>query len=62
MTGTVWPSMVICARKKSEEPRVSPVCWFPGDNGSWLILASVNGAPKNPAWYYNLTAHPDGTP
>ncbi|MBA2811181.1 nitroreductase family deazaflavin-dependent oxidoreductase [Streptomyces sp. KM273126] len=45
--------------KKSGEPRVSPVCWFPGDNGSWLIVASANGAPKNPAWYYNLAAHPD---
>jgi deazaflavin-dependent oxidoreductase (nitroreductase family) len=24
-----------------------------------LIVASANGAAKNPAWYYNLAAHPD---
>jgi deazaflavin-dependent oxidoreductase (nitroreductase family) len=22
-------------------------------------VASVAGAPKNPAWYYNIAAHPD---
>ncbi|PRC59029.1 nitroreductase family deazaflavin-dependent oxidoreductase, partial [Mycobacterium sp. ITM-2017-0098] len=25
----------------------------------WLIVASAAGAKKNPAWYYNLAAHPD---
>lgn len=44
--------------RKSGEPRVSPVCWFPGENGSWLIVASANGAARNPAWYHNLAAHP----
>jgi deazaflavin-dependent oxidoreductase (nitroreductase family) len=27
--------------------------------GSWLIVASANGAIGNPAWYYNIAAHPD---
>lgn len=22
-------------------------------------MASANGAPRNPAWYYNVAAHPD---
>ncbi|MFJ8026812.1 nitroreductase/quinone reductase family protein [Streptomyces sp. NPDC096311] len=43
---------------KSGRPRRSPVCWFPGEDGSWVIAASANGAAKNPAWYFNLAAHP----
>ena len=45
--------------RKSGLERTSPVGWFPGDGGSWLIVASAAGAPGNPAWYYNLAAHPD---
>jgi deazaflavin-dependent oxidoreductase (nitroreductase family) len=36
-----------------------PVGRFPGPDGSWLIVASAAGAARNPAWYHNLTAHPD---
>jgi len=39
--------------------RTNPVDWFPGQDGSWLIVASANGAAGNPAWYYNIAAHPD---
>jgi deazaflavin-dependent oxidoreductase (nitroreductase family) len=39
--------------------RTTPVGWFPGPGGSWLIVASANGAKRNPAWYYNLAGHPD---
>jgi deazaflavin-dependent oxidoreductase (nitroreductase family) len=39
--------------------RTNPVGWFPGNDGSWLIVASANGAVGNPAWYYNIAAHPD---
>jgi deazaflavin-dependent oxidoreductase (nitroreductase family) len=31
----------------------------PGPEDSWLIVASAAGAARNPAWYYNLAAHPD---
>lgn len=45
---------------KSGAERTNPVGWFPGgDDNSWLIVASAAGAPKNPAWYYNIAAHPD---
>jgi deazaflavin-dependent oxidoreductase (nitroreductase family) len=44
---------------KSGTERSSPVAWFPGKDDSWLIVASAGGAPKNPAWYYNIAAHPD---
>ncbi|BCB78226.1 nitroreductase family deazaflavin-dependent oxidoreductase [Phytohabitans flavus] len=44
---------------KSGIERRTPVGWFPGGDGRWLIVASAAGAPKNPAWYHNLAAHPD---
>ena len=46
--------------RTSGEPRSTPLVWFPGADGSWLIVASAAGAPRNPAWYYNLAANPDG--
>jgi deazaflavin-dependent oxidoreductase (nitroreductase family) len=45
--------------RKSGLERTSPVGWFPGEGGTWLIVASAAGAPGNPAWYYNIAAHPD---
>ena len=45
--------------RKSGAERTNPVGWFPGPDGSWLIVASAAGAKGNPAWYYNLAAHPD---
>jgi deazaflavin-dependent oxidoreductase (nitroreductase family) len=44
---------------KSGAERTTPVGWFPGKDGGWLIVASAAGAARNPAWYYNLAAHPD---
>ena len=45
--------------RKTGAERTTPVGWFPGPDGSWLIVASAAGATGNPAWYYNLAAHPD---
>src|ERR1700733_11731082 len=45
--------------RKSGVERATPVGWFPGPDGSRLIVASAAGAQGNPAWYYNLAAHPD---
>jgi deazaflavin-dependent oxidoreductase (nitroreductase family) len=44
---------------KSGAKRTNPVGWFPGQDGSWLIVASAAGAARNPAWYYNIAAHPN---
>ena len=44
---------------KSGAKRTSPVGWWPGPDGSWLIVAAANGAARNPAWYHNIAAHPD---
>ena len=45
--------------RHSGAERTNPVGWFPGKDGSWLVVASANGAANNPAWYYNIAAHPD---
>jgi deazaflavin-dependent oxidoreductase (nitroreductase family) len=45
--------------RKSGAQRTAPVGWFPGKDGSWLIVAAANGGRRNPAWYYNIAAHPD---
>lgn len=45
--------------RKSGEPRTTPLAWFPGPDGGWLVVASAGGAAANPAWYLNLAAHPD---
>jgi deazaflavin-dependent oxidoreductase (nitroreductase family) len=44
---------------KSGAARANPVAWFADEGDSWLIVASAGGAPKNPAWFYNIGAHPE---
>jgi deazaflavin-dependent oxidoreductase (nitroreductase family) len=43
---------------KSSVSRVNPVAYLPNDPG-YLIWAANGGAPNNPGWYHNLTAHPN---
>jgi deazaflavin-dependent oxidoreductase (nitroreductase family) len=43
---------------KTGAERTSPVGWWPGQDGSWLIVAAANGAARNPAWYHNIAAQP----
>jgi deazaflavin-dependent oxidoreductase (nitroreductase family) len=45
--------------RRSGIERTNPVGWFPGPDGSRLIVASANAAVDNPAWYYNLASNPD---
>jgi deazaflavin-dependent oxidoreductase (nitroreductase family) len=45
--------------RKSGAERTTPLGWFPGKDDSWLIVAAANGGARNPAWYYNIAAHPD---
>ena len=39
--------------------RISPLAGIRVDEDTWLLAASKGGAPENPAWFYNLLAHPD---
>jgi deazaflavin-dependent oxidoreductase (nitroreductase family) len=43
---------------KSGVERVSPLVYFPEDEGRMIIIASKGGSPENPAWYHNLKANP----
>jgi len=45
---------------RSGELRTTPVMYLP-DGERMVIFASKAGAPTNPAWYHNLTAHPSAT-
>jgi deazaflavin-dependent oxidoreductase (nitroreductase family) len=43
---------------RSGQQRETPLRYFPRDDGTLLVIASAAGAPKHPAWYHNLRAHP----
>ena len=45
---------------RTGEARVNPLMAV-ADEGSWIIVASFGGAPRHPAWYFNLQANPDAT-
>jgi deazaflavin-dependent oxidoreductase (nitroreductase family) len=45
--------------KHSGKRRETPLAWFPDGDDAWLIVASASGSASNPAWYYNIAAHPD---
>ena len=38
--------------------RVTPVAYQPLADG-WAVFATHAGAPRHPAWYHNLLAHPE---
>ena len=46
--------------RRSGEPRTSPLI-FGRDGDDYLIVASVGGMPKHPAWYLNLRADPNAS-
>lgn len=43
---------------KTGAARVHSLAYF-RDGADYLVVASNGGAPRNPAWYHNLRAHPD---
>jgi len=46
---------------RSGAKRRAVVCWFPDREreDSWLIVASLGGAPRHPDWFHNLARNPD---
>lgn len=43
---------------KTGAPRTTALT-YARDGDSYLIVASMGGAPRSPGWYHNLKAHPD---
>src|SRR3954447_12895586 len=44
--------------RKSGEERVAPLVYL-ADSDDLVIVASMGGTPKHPAWFHNLKAAPD---
>jgi deazaflavin-dependent oxidoreductase (nitroreductase family) len=44
--------------RRSGEPKLLPLI-YGKDGGGFVIVASKGGAPKHPAWFLNLEAHPE---
>jgi deazaflavin-dependent oxidoreductase (nitroreductase family) len=42
---------------RSGQARVTPLAYV-RDGGDMIIVASTGGAPRNPAWYWNLKTRP----
>src|SRR5689334_23251283 len=59
--GYLWngaPSLLLTTTgRKSGEPRTSALI-FARDGDDFVVVASVGGMPKHPAWYFNLVANP----
>jgi deazaflavin-dependent oxidoreductase (nitroreductase family) len=45
---------------KTGKERVTPLGFAP-EGERWLVIASANGSPKAPDWYYNLVANSEVT-
>ena len=53
------PVLLLHARgAKTGQPRVTPLLFTPRGE-DFVLVASKAGAERHPAWYHNLTAHPD---
>jgi deazaflavin-dependent oxidoreductase (nitroreductase family) len=59
LTNRTEPVVVFSTRgAKSGKVRKNPLMRVEHD-GAYAMVASQGGAPKHPAWYHNLKAHPD---
>lgn len=44
---------------KSGAERTQPLMYLPAGEATWYVFASYGGAPKDPAWFHNVVAHPE---
>jgi deazaflavin-dependent oxidoreductase (nitroreductase family) len=53
------PSLLLhTSGAKTGQPRTNSLT-YSRDGDVYLIVASMGGSDRNPAWYHNLRAHPD---
>lgn len=65
--GRVWGKMfggnvllLNTTGRKSGQRRTTPLLYL-RDGEDFVVIASNGGAPKHPAWYFNLKANPETT-
>jgi hypothetical protein len=56
--GLVPTLLLTTTGRKSGKPQILPLIYGKAGKG-YVIVASKGGAPSHPAWYINLTAHPE---
>lgn len=55
-----FPVVLLTTRAaKTNQERTTPLGGFKGGDDSWLVVASLMGAARHPAWLLNMAAHPD---
>ena len=55
------PLLLLTTRgAKSGQPRTTPLIHL-ADGDRLVVIASKGGSPTHPAWYHNITAHPEVT-
>ena len=59
--GGVHALMLETVGARSGEPRSAMLGYFEEGPGSWLVVASLAGAARHPAWLYNLAGEPRAT-
>lgn len=45
---------------RSGRPHATPMS-YTRDGARYVVVAAAGGAPRHPAWYHNLVAHPEVT-
>jgi deazaflavin-dependent oxidoreductase (nitroreductase family) len=62
--GYLWngvPTLLLTTTgRRTGTERTTPLI-FGRDGDDYLVVASMGGAPRHPAWYLNLTANPAAT-
>jgi deazaflavin-dependent oxidoreductase (nitroreductase family) len=60
-TGYIWNNattlLLTTKGRRSGEEKTVPLIFVP-DGDNYVIIASLGGAPKHPAWYLNLQENP----
>ena len=56
---SAWMLLLTTVGARSGRERVVPLAYFPDGDHAWLVIASAGGDRRHPAWYRNLTRHPD---
>src|SRR5688572_345635 len=46
---------------RTGEPRTAMLGYVEESEGSWLVVASLGGTARHPAWLHNLASHPEAT-